>query len=90
MYSLFLYIYKYIYAYMKYIVILGAFGGTLRGFLLTHIVSFPFSVQNCNSQIPGAQSAEKALTKGESKFVSTVSKGGSFGESSRNYITAPL
>eukprot|EP00929_Paragymnodinium_shiwhaense_P115329 TRINITY_DN840_c0_g2_i3.p1 TRINITY_DN840_c0_g2~~TRINITY_DN840_c0_g2_i3.p1 ORF type:complete len:799 (-),score=304.25 TRINITY_DN840_c0_g2_i3:407-2803(-) len=33
-----------------------------------------------------AQSAEKALTKGESKFVSTVSKGGSFGELALLYL----
>eukprot|EP00929_Paragymnodinium_shiwhaense_P115328 TRINITY_DN840_c0_g2_i2.p1 TRINITY_DN840_c0_g2~~TRINITY_DN840_c0_g2_i2.p1 ORF type:complete len:794 (-),score=285.62 TRINITY_DN840_c0_g2_i2:180-2561(-) len=32
------------------------------------------------------QSAEKALTKGESKFVSTVSKGGSFGELALLYL----
>merc|ERR1719203_1109790 len=33
-----------------------------------------------------AQSAEKALTRGESKYVSTVSKGGSFGELALLYL----
>jgi CRP-like cAMP-binding protein len=48
--------------------------------------SFEILISEGGSSAGAAQSAEKALTKGESKFVSTVSKGGSFGELALLYL----
>mmetsp|Transcript_11698 Transcript_11698/g.19204 ORF Transcript_11698/g.19204 Transcript_11698/m.19204 type:complete len:806 (+) Transcript_11698:80-2497(+) len=39
-----------------------------------------------NEEDNGGQSAEKAITRGESKFVSSVTKGGSFGELALLYL----
>jgi len=45
-----------------------------------------FVAENPDSNESQAQSAEKALTRGESKYVSTVSPGGSFGELALLYL----